>query len=61
MKGRAVEDLRWLPLRAGRGREEQKRDKGEEKAGVGSGTPSETAKQRLILIGWAIHESYFNR
>jgi hypothetical protein len=47
-------------LRAGSGREEQKRGEAEQKAGVSAGTPSETAKQNLILMGWAIHEFYFN-
>jgi hypothetical protein len=61
MEGGAVEDLRWLPLRAGSGRQEQKRGKAEQKAGVSARTPSGMAKQRLMFMGWAIHESYFNR
>jgi len=34
MEGGAVENLRWLPLRAGSGRKEEKRDKAEQKAGA---------------------------
>jgi hypothetical protein len=60
MESGTIEDLGWLPLREGSGRKEQKRGKAEQKAGVGAGTPSETAKQRLMYMDWAIHESYFN-
>jgi hypothetical protein len=61
MEGGAIEDLHWLPLRAGSGRKEQKGGKHQQKAGEGTGTLSEMTKQRMMFIGWAIHESYFNR
>jgi hypothetical protein len=59
MEGGTIEDLHWLPLRAGSGREEQKRGKDQEKAVVETVIRSETSKQSMTHNGWAIHESYF--
>jgi hypothetical protein len=60
MEGGTIEDLHWLPLRAGSGRKEQKRCKAEQKGGEEAAILSEIFRQRLTHNGWAIHELYFN-
>jgi hypothetical protein len=56
----AIEDLRWLSLRAGCGRKEQKRSNAEQKTEVEAAIPSEIFKQRLTRLGWAVHKFDFN-
>jgi len=47
-------------LRAGSGREEQKRGKAEQKGGVEAVIPSEISRQSLTRMDWAIHKFDFN-
>jgi hypothetical protein len=60
MEGGTIEDLGWLPLRAGGGRKEQKRGEAEQKGRVEAAIQSEMAKQGLMFMGWVTHEAYFN-
>lgn len=46
-----IEDLRWLALRAGSGRKEQKRGEGEQKAEVEAAIPPEISRRRMMRMG----------